>query len=98
MREHARASRTGQATGPAVSDVIQQEPVAAVDERCRVGRPAVVRTADGREAELAPAGDRAPQRPEQLRFPIKVAVDDTPVGEDDLGAQQGIAGQPVTSS
>ena len=50
----------------------------------------------GDHTELPPA--RAPQRPEQLRFPVKVAVDDTPVGEDDLGAQQGIPGQPVTSS
>lgn len=50
----------------------------------------------GDHTELPPTG--APQRPEQLRFPVEVAVDDTPVGEHDLGAQQGIAGQPVESS
>ena len=49
----------------------------------------------GDHTELPTAG--APHRPEQLRFPVKVAVDDTPVGEHDLGAQQGIAGQSVES-
>ena len=41
---------------PVAGDVIQQEPLAAVDERCRVGRHAVVCTTHGREVELAPAG------------------------------------------
>jgi hypothetical protein len=43
---------------PVAGDVIQQEPLAAVDERGRVGRHAVVRTTHGREVELAPDGGR----------------------------------------
>ena len=41
------------------------------------------------------AGACAPQRPEQVWFPVVVALDDAPVGQDDLGAEQLVRGGAV---
>lgn len=47
------------------------------------------------DAELAPAG--AAESPEQIRLVVGIALDDAAVREDDLRAEEAIAGEPVAA-